>query len=90
MSPTGTALLAQSHGAALLVVGTRGRGRVMKTALGSVSDTVLRHSRSPIAIIRPDTALAPHSTASPEREPGLGHDKSHRHQMIPRNRRWHA
>jgi hypothetical protein len=62
----------------------------MKTVLGSVSDTVLRHSRLPLAIIRHDTALTPHSAATPEREPSWGHGKSFRHRIIPRNRRWHA
>jgi nucleotide-binding universal stress UspA family protein len=80
------ALIAQSHGAALLAIGTRGRGRVMKAVLGSVSDTVLRHCRCPLAIIRHDGALTPHSAAIPER----GHDKSYRHRITPRNRRWHA
>lgn len=84
------ALLAESHGAALLVIGTRGRGRVRKAVLGSVSDTVLRHSECPLAIIRQDTALAPHSAATPESERRSGHDKSYRHRIIPRNRRWLA
>jgi nucleotide-binding universal stress UspA family protein len=46
------ALLAESRGAALLVVGSRGRGPVLGTVLGSVSQTVLRHTRCPIAIVR--------------------------------------
>jgi len=83
-------LIATSHGAALLVIGTRGRGRVVKTVLGSVSDTVLRHSRCPLAIIRHDTARTPRSAPTPEREHRPGHDKSYRHRSIPRNRRWHA
>ena len=84
------ALIATSHGAALLVIGTRGRGRVVKTVFGSVSDTVLRHSRCPLAIIRHDTARTPRSAPTPEREHRPGHDKSYRHRSIPRNRRWHA
>ncbi|MGE0217613.1 universal stress protein [Mycolicibacterium sp.] len=76
------ALLAESHGAALLVIGTRGRAR--KAVLGSVSDTVLRHNKCPLAIIRQDTAPAPHSAATPESEHRLGHHKS------PRHRRWLA
>jgi len=84
------ALIATSHGAALLVIGTRGRGRVVKTVLGSVSDTVLRHSRCPLAIIRHDTARTPRSAPTPEREHRPGHEKSYRHRSIPRNRRWHA
>ena len=55
----------------------------MKTVLGSVSDTVLRHSRCPLAIIHYDTARTPHSAANPEREHRSGHDKSYRHRNHP-------
>lgn len=82
------ALIAHSHGAALLVVGTRGRGQVMGSVLGSVSHTVLRHSHGPLAIIRYDTALTPHSPASPHREHRSGHETSFRHRIIPGNPRW--
>jgi nucleotide-binding universal stress UspA family protein len=78
------ALIAQSHGAALLVVGTRGRGHVLGTVLGSVSQAVLRHATSPVAIIRHDDALTTPSAA----DTGLGHklryDKSHGHRIFPR------
>jgi nucleotide-binding universal stress UspA family protein len=46
------ALLAESRGAALVVVGSRGRGHLLGAVLGSVSQTVLRHARCPIAIVR--------------------------------------
>jgi nucleotide-binding universal stress UspA family protein len=59
-------LIATSHGAALLVIGTRERRRVVKAVRGSVSDTVLRHSRCPLAIIRHDTARTPQSAPTPE------------------------
>ena len=84
------ALLAQSLGAALLVIGTRGRGRVRKAVLGSVGDTVLRYSECPLAVTRHDTALDPHSAATLESERRSGHDKSYLHRIIPRNRRWLA
>lgn len=45
------ALIAQSPGAALLVVGTRGRGHLKGTMLGSVSQSVLRHGRCPVAVV---------------------------------------
>lgn len=51
------ALVTESRGAALLVVGSRGRGHVRGTVLGSVSQSVLHHGRSPLAIIRHDGAL---------------------------------
>jgi hypothetical protein len=62
----------------------------VKTVLGSVSDTVLRHSRCPLAIVRHDTARTPQSAGTPDREHRSGHDKSYRQRIIPRNRRWHA
>jgi nucleotide-binding universal stress UspA family protein len=46
------ALLAESRGAALVVVGSRGRGHVLGAVLGSVSQTVLRHAQCPIAVVR--------------------------------------
>ena len=84
------ALIATSHGAALLVIGTRGRGRVSENGIRfgqrhrsaaqplSTRDHPSRH--------RSHTASAP----TPEREHRPGHDKSYRHRSIPRNRRWHA
>lgn len=50
------ALIAQSRGAALLVVGTRGRGHVLGTVLGSVSQALLHHGDCPLAIIRHDSS----------------------------------
>ncbi len=48
--PTQT-LIDESRGAALLVVGSRGRGHILGTVLGSVSQTVLNHARCPIAVV---------------------------------------
>ncbi|ALG09879.1 universal stress protein [Kibdelosporangium phytohabitans] len=49
------ALLDQSEGAALLVVGSHGRGALRRALLGSVSHTVAFHAACPVAIVRPDT-----------------------------------
>ncbi|MBP2471841.1 nucleotide-binding universal stress UspA family protein [Crossiella equi] len=46
------ALLRRSHRAALLVLGSRGRGRLAAAVLGSVSRVVLRLARCPIAVVR--------------------------------------
>ena len=36
----------------ILVLGTRGRGRIERAVLGSVSDHVLRHAPCPVLIVR--------------------------------------
>ena len=45
-------LLEQSHGASLLVVGSRGRGGFKGMVLGSVSRRILKRANCPVAIIR--------------------------------------
>ncbi|MHA6797668.1 universal stress protein (plasmid) [Pseudonocardia bannensis] len=90
------ALVAESRGAALLVVGSRGRGHVLAAMLGSVSRSVLRHGHSPLAIIRHDSALTAQPPAGrvadsvPERDQVSDHDKGPRRRSTSRNRRWPA
>jgi nucleotide-binding universal stress UspA family protein len=43
---------AQSEAADLIVVGSRGRNRVERFVLGSVSDHVVRHAPCPVLIVR--------------------------------------
>jgi nucleotide-binding universal stress UspA family protein len=53
-----SALVAESAGAALVVVGCRGRSRLKGRLLGSVSQTVLRTADSPTAVVRRDCRVA--------------------------------
>ncbi len=48
----GHLLAVASQHAALLVVGSRGRGTLTEALLGSVSQAVLHHARCPVAVIR--------------------------------------
>jgi nucleotide-binding universal stress UspA family protein len=56
------ALISHSHRAALLVIGTRGRGHLSATMLGSVSRTVLQHGHCPVAVVHD----SPTATTSPD------------------------
>ncbi len=44
--------LAQSIGAGLIVMGSRGHGRIRRALMGSVSDSVIRHAHCPVTIVR--------------------------------------
>ena len=37
----------------LIVVGSRGLGRIRRTIAGSVSESVFRHARCPVMVVRP-------------------------------------
>jgi nucleotide-binding universal stress UspA family protein len=52
--PPAAALVARSHNAGLVVVGSRGRGTLRGALLGSVSQAVLPHAAAPVAIVRPE------------------------------------
>jgi nucleotide-binding universal stress UspA family protein len=43
---------AQSIGAGLIVMGSRGQGRLRRALVGSVSESVVRHAHCPVTIVR--------------------------------------
>jgi nucleotide-binding universal stress UspA family protein len=44
--------LAEDIEAGLVVMGSRGRGGIRRTLMGSVSDTVVRHAHCPVLVVR--------------------------------------
>jgi nucleotide-binding universal stress UspA family protein len=44
--------LAQSMGVGLIVMGTRGHGRIRRALMGSTSESVVRHAHCPVTIVR--------------------------------------
>src|ERR687889_286810 len=44
--------LAEEIGAGLIVMGSRGHGRLRRALMGSVSDAVVRHANCPVTIVR--------------------------------------
>jgi nucleotide-binding universal stress UspA family protein len=47
-----TVVLAEELGAGLAVVGSRGKGRIRRLVMGSVSDSVVRHAHCPVLVVR--------------------------------------
>jgi nucleotide-binding universal stress UspA family protein len=45
-------ILAEEIGAGLIIMGSRGQGRIRRALLGSVSDAVVRHAHCPVTIVR--------------------------------------
>jgi nucleotide-binding universal stress UspA family protein len=58
-------LVEAAQGADLLVLGTHGRGRMLRALVGSVSAYCLRHARCPVAIL-PVNAVETKAKAGPE------------------------
>lgn len=47
--------MAEEEGAVMIVVGTRGMGKVRRTILGSVSDYLVNHAHCPVIVCRTRT-----------------------------------
>jgi nucleotide-binding universal stress UspA family protein len=58
------ALAVESAGAALVVVGSRGRGHMSGALFGSVSQVVLREAHCPVAVVRPRSVKAGRARAA--------------------------
>jgi nucleotide-binding universal stress UspA family protein len=65
-------LVEASHGAQLLVLGTRGHGEVVGTLLGSVAFAVTAHAACPVVVVRGDDSRHP----GPEHSVVVGVDGS--------------
>ena len=64
-APPVPTLVKMSEDAEMVVVGSNGRGSVARFLLGSVSSSVVRSARCPVAVIRDEDPLMPHPQQAP-------------------------
>lgn len=66
-APAVSTLVDMSKSAQLVVVGSRGRGRLVPALLGSISSNLIRHAHCPVAVIHDEDSMMP----QPDRAPVL-------------------
>ena len=59
------ALVDLSKDADLVVVGSRGRGTIIRSLLGSMSSSLIRHAHCPVAVIHDEDPLMPYPAHAP-------------------------
>jgi nucleotide-binding universal stress UspA family protein len=64
-SPVVPSLVDLSKEAQMVVVGSRGRGPIARSVLGSVSSNLIRHAHCPVAVIHDEDPLMPHPSEAP-------------------------
>jgi nucleotide-binding universal stress UspA family protein len=64
-SPVVPTLVDLSKEVQMVVVGSRGRGPLARSLLGSVSSSLIRHAHCPVAVIHDEDPLMPHPAEAP-------------------------
>jgi nucleotide-binding universal stress UspA family protein len=64
-SPVVPALIDLSKESDMVVLGSRGRGAIARTLLGSVCSSLIRHAHCPVAVVHDDDPLMAHPAEAP-------------------------
>src|SRR3712207_7419068 len=60
--------ISEEMGAGLIVLGSRGRGGIRRAFMGSVSDSVVRHSHCPVLVVRESRRSEEHTSELQSRQ----------------------